>query len=170
VTWTIPALAPGASQQVCAAVTSRQPGSLIFSPSARGACAPGGEARCETRVTGIPAILIEVVDLDDPIEVGKETTYVIKIINQGTAVGTNIRLLGTVPDLQEFVSGSGATAVTAVGRTVTTEPLAALNPKAEASWSIITKATQAGDARFRLEVTSDQFKQPIPEDESTTQY
>ena len=110
------------------------------------------------------------MDLEDPVEVGKEVTYDIKVTNQGTAPGTNVRLVCRLPTSQEFVSGSGATSVQAQGRTVTTEPLPILDPKAAAIWRVVVKALQADDARFKVELTSDQFESPIHEEESTNQY
>ena len=49
--------------------------------AAKGVCAEAA-ASCETKVEGIPAILLEVIDLEDPIEVGAQTTYEIKVTNQ----------------------------------------------------------------------------------------
>ena len=49
-------------------------------------------AKHETSVEGIAAILLEVVDIDDPVEVGAETGYEILITNQGTDFATNIQI------------------------------------------------------------------------------
>jgi uncharacterized repeat protein (TIGR01451 family) len=118
----------------------------------------------------IPAILLEVVDLEDPVEVGKPVTYVIKVTNQGTIVGNNIRLVCTLPPCQAFVSGDGATAVQAQGDTVTMESLPTLEPKAAASWRVVCKATQAADARIKVALTSDQVPRPVVHHEATQQY
>ena len=170
VVWEMANLASQASKRVCVVVQSRQPGSLDFAPAVRGLCAQPVEAKCATRVAGVPAILIEVVDLADPIEVNQPVTYEIRVTNQGSATLTNIRLVCTVPDLQEFVSGGGVTEVHADGRTVTMESLPTLASKATATWRVVTKAAKEGDARFKVKLTSDQFQRSIGEDESTTQY
>jgi hypothetical protein len=49
-------------------------------------------------------------------------------------------------------------------------PLPTLASKAVATWRVVTKAVKEGDARFKVELTSDQFQRSIDEDESTTQY
>jgi uncharacterized repeat protein (TIGR01451 family) len=170
VVWEIENLAAQSSQRVCAVLLSRQPGSLSFAPAVRGLCAQPAESRCSTRVVGVPAILVEVVDLADPIEVKQMVTYEIRVTNQGSAALTNIRLVCLVPDMQEFSSGSGVTSVRAEGRTITMEPLPTLASKAVATWRVVTRAIQEGDARFKVELTSDQFQRSIDEDESTTQY
>lgn len=173
VTWTLPELAPGDTEKRCAVFRQRAPGVLAFSATARGACAPSVTAGCSTRIAGIPAILIEAVDLADPVQVGEQVTYEIRVTNQGSAPGTNIRLSCVLQDSQSFVSGGGETALTAdaaSGRRLITEPLPVLEPKATATWRVVVRAEAAGDTRFQIDLTSDQFVEPITEIESTTQY
>lgn len=119
---------------------------------------------------GVPAILVELVDLEDPVEVGQQVTYVITITNQGDPPGSNVRFLVNLPASQEFVSGSGATRVLAQDRTIKTEPLPTLAGKAKASWRVVVKVLQPDDARFKVEVSSDQFEKPIRVEESTRLY
>ena len=170
VTWEIADLAPGGGKQVCAVLKRRQPGAMAFAPTASSASTAQVQSDCATTVAGVAAILLEVVDVEDPIEVGKEVNYVIKVTNQGSATGTNLRLICTLPASQEFVSGNGATAVQAQAGTITMEPLSTLAAKAVASWNVVVKAVAAEDVRFKVELSSDQFAQPIHEDESTQQY
>jgi len=170
VSWDIANLATNAPRQVCAALAMRQPGMLSFTATAGSANAKPVQTECATKIAGVPAILLELVDVEDPIEVGKEVTYEIKVTNQGTAPATNIRLACLLPASQEFVSGSGITLVRAQDHAVTMETLPTLDPKAVASWRVVVKALQAADARFKVELRSDQFESPIEEDESTQQY
>jgi uncharacterized repeat protein (TIGR01451 family) len=170
-TWEIPNLAPNHGKQVCASVKLADPGNLSFTATVSGrVAAPASASACQTEFIGIPAILLEVVDLEDPIEVGKEVTYDIKVTNQGTAIGTNIRLACALPASQEFISGSGVTSVRVEDRTVTIDALPTLDARAVAAWRVVVKASLADDARFKVELHSDQFERPIKEDESTQQY
>ena len=169
-TWEVANLAPMKGKEVCVTLHIETPGELVFQPAARGLLAPVAQSDCATKVIGVPGILLEVIDLADPIEVDHEVTYVIKVTNQGSAVGTNIRIVGTLPESETFVSGKGTTAVGANGGVVTMGVLPELAPKAVASWEVVVKANQAADARFQAELTSDQFAQPILESESTQLY
>ncbi|MCC7376065.1 MAG: DUF11 domain-containing protein [Verrucomicrobiales bacterium] len=170
ISWNLGALPTGESRSVCATLTSAAPGSLSFAPTASGTCASPTQSRCEAQVAGIPAILLEVIDLADPIEVGNPVTYEIRVTNQGSAPLTQIRMTGFLPESQEYVSGSGATTVQANGRTVTMEALGRLEAKADAVWRIVAKALKVDDARFKVELTSDQFQRPVEEFEATAQY
>ena len=132
---------------------------------------------CSTEVTGIPAILLEVIDLDDPIQVGGEETYVITITNQGSAPDTNIRVVCTLEANQQFVSasgdsGSGTRVVTGTvrGNQIVFQPLASLAPKAVATLRVVVKCTAAGDTRFKLTMNSDQLTRPVDETEATNIY
>ncbi len=169
-TWNLARLAPGASNRFCAVFAMRAPGVMSFAPTARGDLSQTAQSSCSTRIDGIPAILLEVVDLEDPVEIGKEVTYEIRVTNQGSAVGSNIRMVCALAPSQQFVSGTGVTSVNAQAGTITMDPLPALEPKAVASWQVVVKALDAGDIRFSVKLSSDQFEQPIHEDESTRQY
>jgi len=169
-TWEIPNLAPMKGKEVCAMFDAATPEQIIFRPTARGTVAASAQSDCETKIIGVSGILLEVVDLADPIEVDKEVTYVIKVTNQGSAPGTNIRIVCTLPESEEFVSGKGATTVSASGATLTMGTLPQLASKDVATWEVVVKANQAADARFKAELTSDQFEKPITESESTQLY
>lgn len=169
-TWHISNLAPGASKPLCANFTAPQPGSLTFASTAHGAIAPPVNTMCVTHVSGIPAVLLEVIDVADPIEVGQEETYELNVTNQGSGILTNVAIVCTLEDSQEFVSGTGATTVQAQGRRITFVPLSTLSPKTTAKWQVVVKAITADDVRFTAELTSDQFQRSIHETEATRQY
>lgn len=169
-TWEIPGLLPNQGKQVCATLNPATPGTMAFASTAGGSRAASTQSACATEIFGVAAILLETVDLADPIEVGKEVTYVIKVTNQGSVTGTNIRIVCTLPASQEFVSSAGATSASVTDRQVTMETLPSLAAKAVATWRVIVKALHADDARFKVELQSDQFEKPITEDESTQLY
>ncbi len=170
VTWELAELAPGSSRRLCASFNARQLGALPFNSTATGEGAQPVQSSCSTKVVGIPAILLETADLQDPIAVGNEVTYVIKVTNQGSSAGTRVRLVCTLPASEEFVSATGATPVRVQERSLTMEALPALEPKAVAAWQVVVRALAADDARFKVEVSSDQFEQPIHKDEATQLY
>jgi hypothetical protein len=170
IVWPLAALAPGAERQVCAAFSVPAPGTLSLTASAQGACSPPVETTCGVQIMGIPAILLELVDLDDPIEVGGDETYEIRVTNQGSTIATNVKVRCTIEDSQEFVSGGGATPMLATGPTIASEPLPVLAPKAKATWRVVVKALKATDVRFAVQLASDQLVRPVEETEATHQY
>lgn len=168
--WEVTDLAANGSREVCATFDVRTPGRMAFKPAANGAMAGAAQCECATQVIGIHAIGVEVIDLVDPVPVGETITYVITVTNQGDQPGTNVRVVCTVPDSQEFLSGTGTTAVQAFGRSIAMQVIPVLEGKATATWRVQTKALRADDSRFRVEYSSDQFTKPIREDEATRLY
>ncbi len=171
VTWEVLNLAPHGNLEVCAGIKLAKVDSLTFTPSVRGTCSQAAAAsECTTRYIGVPAVLLEAVDEEDPIQVGESVTYVIRVTNQGFADLTNVRMVCKFPPSQSFVSGSGSTSVGLQEGIVVMDPIPTMEPKAKASWRVVMKAVQPDDVRFNVELTSDQFTSPIHENESTRQY
>lgn len=168
-TWQLGSLAPNASKTVTLSMMATEIGMIRNTATATAYCAKAS-ARAVTEVRGIPAILLECVDLDDPIEVGKNVTYEITVTNQGSALGTNIVVKCTLPAEQEFVSASGPTKETAVGKAVTFAALKSLAPKAKVTYRLVVKGVGTGDVRFKVSLTSDQMTSPAEETESTNIY
>jgi hypothetical protein len=92
------------------------------------------------------------------------------VTNQGSAVGTNIGIVCTLPAEEEYVSSSGPTKATVVGKTVTFAAVPKLAPGAKATFKVVAKGARAGDVRFKTELTSDQTTAPVTETESTHIY
>jgi uncharacterized repeat protein (TIGR01451 family) len=169
VSWNLGALAAGASKTLTFCVRGSTAGSVATSATINAACADAKTANCSTTLEGIPAILVECIDVDDPDEVGTDETYIITVTNQGTAPGTGIKLVCEIPGEMSYVSATG-TAPSVAGQTVTFAPLPTLAPKAKHEWRVTVKCNKPGDVRFRIRVTSDQFSNPIEETESTNLY
>jgi uncharacterized repeat protein (TIGR01451 family) len=169
VVWNLGTLEPKGSKTVTMQCNARSAGSYRNTASARAFCAETVSDSCTTEVTGIPAILLEVVDIEDPIPVGENETYVITVTNQGSAPDTNIKIVVTLEN-SEHVSNTGNTRGTARGNQVIFEPLATLAPKAKATYRVVVRTTKAGDTRFKVSMTSDQLTRPVEETEATNIY
>jgi uncharacterized repeat protein (TIGR01451 family) len=118
-------------------------------------------------VEGVPAVGFEVVNVDNPAEVGKDVTYEIRVTNQGTRPLTNVKLAAV---LSEGLTVSGVTgpAKHAVsGQTVGFEPIPRLAVKADVVIRLKAKGTTAGDLRCKVQLSCDQLKQPVFKEEST---
>jgi uncharacterized repeat protein (TIGR01451 family) len=170
VVWKIASLAPGASAKVTATYMPGGIGTLISNTTASAGCCESASATAQTKVVGVPAILLEVVDITDPIKVGQTTTYQIIATNQGSAVGTNISIVATLEPEMTFVSCSGATSGTFAGDTITFAPLPTLAAKTKAVWNVTVKANAVKDVRFKAKMISDQLERDVWETESTHFY
>lgn len=168
VVWRLPDLKPGESKQLTVAMGVRNLGMVTSTTRATAYCADVANATAKTDVRGIPAVLLEVVDAVDPVEVGKDTTFVITATNQGSATDVNLRIKAVLEDSMSLVSSEGVTTGTSTGNTVEFAPLPALASGASATWKVIAKALKPADHRLFVEMTSDLRSRPVQETEATT--
>lgn len=170
VMWNIGNLEPNASKKVSMTLTGRDAASFTTMSTAKAYCAETVSATAQTALSGISGILLEVVDVADPIELGQSETYVITVTNQGSAAGTNIRISCILEENVQYVSSSGPTTASVVGNSITFAPLASLAPKAQTKWQVNVKGVGSGDTRFKAMLNSDQLLRPVEETEATTFY
>ena len=110
------------------------------------------------------------VDLEDPIEVGAETTYEIRVVNQGTSPTTNLQIIATVPAGMTTRDATGPAPHRLQGQQVIFEKLPSLAAKADALYRVKVVGDKPGDMRFKVQMTSDQLRSPVYEEESTRVY
>ena len=168
VRWNLGSLAAGATRSVSFVAQPGARGKVDASARVVGDCANAATANCSVDVLGVPAVLLEVVDLDDPILVGENVTYQITVTNQGSAPDGNIAITCTLEDTAEFVSASGKYEVN--GRTITFAPVPVLNAKERVTFEVTVKAITAGDVRFGVTMNTKELSRPVQETESTNFY
>ena len=169
VSWQLGTLDPGQSMSLDVTTRANMIGEMVNVLSARAYCAET-TAEVVTQVRGVPAILLEMVDTEDPVPIGGQETYVVTITNQGSAPDSNIKLVCQLPEGFTFIAADGPTNATNKGREVTFAPLGLLAPGQRAVYRIMARATQAGDMRFRVKITTDQITAPVEESEATRSY
>ncbi|AQQ69810.1 Cysteine-rich outer membrane protein [Limihaloglobus sulfuriphilus] len=168
--WNLGDMAPGASKSVSVTVKPAREGRYVNRAAAEAVCAEAVDASSATNVEGIAAVLLEVIDVEDPIELGKETTYVITATNQGTSTDKNIKIVCELEGSMQYVSATGATNGKISGKTITFAPLAKLEPDAKATWKVVIKAVSEDDARFTVIMNTDAIGRPVQETEATQFY
>jgi uncharacterized repeat protein (TIGR01451 family) len=119
------------------------------------------------RSEGVAALRFEVIDVEDPVEVGKEAIYEIKVINQGTGLCTNVQIIGFPAEGTQAVSATGPTTVRLQAGQMVFDPIARLDVKGESIYRVKVKGTVAGDQKFRVQVSCDQIRTPIIKEENT---
>ena len=170
VSWFLGEIAPGQSHEVKFEVQAINPGEFSHKASAVGARGLHAESELTTRVEGLSALMLEMVDTEDPIEVSSDTAYEVRITNTGSKVETDIKLEATVPDKMEFKSATGPVRFHEEGKKVVFEPIEKLAPKADAIFHINVKAVEAGTVRFKIQMTSTNLVEPVIKMEATRIY
>lgn len=168
--WELGTLEPNTSKKVRISYTPTREGDVMATATASAYCAEPVTDSIRTTVTGIAAPHFEVVDLEDPVEIGDTTTYLITVTNEGSAADNNVRISCTLDDKLQYVSSAGATAGSIMGKTVSFAPLRSLEPKNKATWRIVVRGVQSGDVRIRASMHTDQLALPVEQTEATHIY
>jgi uncharacterized repeat protein (TIGR01451 family) len=168
--WQLDTLEASASKRVRVSYVPTKAGTITNTATVTAYCAETATASTQTMITGLPAIRMDVIDLEDPIEVGHPTTYVITVTNQGTAADTNIRIVCHLEDKVQYISSAGDTSGMIMGNAISFAPLHSLAPRDRATWRIVVKGVSPGDVRFRVTMSSDQLARPVEETEATRLY
>src|SRR4029077_7474356 len=66
-------------------------------------------AKVATRVDGSSKVVMEVADLDDPVEVGTQTAYEIRIPNDGSKAAQNLKISCELPPGLDLIDTHGPT-------------------------------------------------------------
>jgi uncharacterized repeat protein (TIGR01451 family) len=168
--WELGTLAPNTIKNVRVSYIPTEAGMQTNTATASAYCSEAVTSSVQTLVSGISAVALEVVDVEDPVRVGSQTTYVISVTNQGSAAATNIRIACLLESNVQYVSSAGATAGSIEGQMVKFYPLSSLEPQARAAWRVIVAAVKPGDVRFKAVMNVDQLTRPVEETESTHIY
>jgi uncharacterized repeat protein (TIGR01451 family) len=172
VAWALGDLPPSQSREVALDLVPTAAGEhrlVALVTSARGLKC-GTEVR--TQVEGLPSLLIELADVEDPVEVGAETAYELRVTNSGTKMETNLEVACTLPEQVELrgVKCGADLRYRLEGRDLVFEPLPRLAPKADVIYRLQVRGKLPGDARLRVRVKADDLREPVLREESTRFY
>ena len=145
-------------------------GDFVHEVTAQAARGLKASHRLPVKVEGISAIHLSVAALSDPIEVGGETIYEIRIINTGTKAETDIKLTCEIPDKMQFKRATGPTGYTPNGNEIVFAPLPQLGPRSDAAYRVTVQGTTPGIAKFKSRITSAILAEPVHKEEATRIY
>jgi uncharacterized repeat protein (TIGR01451 family) len=168
--WQLGTVPANSSKTVKVSYKPNATGVLMSTATVSAHCAKTITAEAKTAVVGIPALRLDVVDLEDPIELGSTVTYLITVTNEGSASDNNIRIICHLEENLQYVSSSGASQATLMGRTLSFLPLRSVAPNETATWRIVSKAIRPGGVRFKVTLSSDALARPVEETEATFLY
>jgi len=163
--WTVASLAPGASKTFEITLTTAVAGSHENCVGVTTRQGLSADDCAKTLWKGISALLITVEDDPDPIQIGENTVYTIRVRNQGSRKDTNIKLEAVFDG--EITPVSASNGATVAGNKVTFPPYPVLEAQQSFTYTIKAKGAKAGDHRLKVIRTSDDIPKPTTAEEST---
>jgi uncharacterized repeat protein (TIGR01451 family) len=170
VSWFLGDIAPGQGREVKLEVLAASPGEHKHHALVQAARGLKVEGEVLTRVECLSALALDVAPTEDPVEVGEETCYDVKVANVGSKTETDVRLVCTLPEQMEFKGAQAPAPHHVEGRTVVFDPLPQLTPRSDVVYHLHVKALTAGDVRFKAQASSANLVEPLVETRPTRIY
>jgi uncharacterized repeat protein (TIGR01451 family) len=167
-TWNVGTLAPGASKTFDVVLTSRTAGRYCNAASVTSTQGLRDSAEACTVWKGLSALLLELVDDPDPIQVGETTTYTVRVTNQGNADETNIKMRLIFPAEVDPASASGGGTIS--GKTVTFPTYQRLAPKQSFTYTVTGRGAKEGVGRVKAIRDAESQPGETTEEETTRVY
>jgi uncharacterized repeat protein (TIGR01451 family) len=118
-------------------------------------------------IEGLAAINFQLSDAKDPVEAGGETSYEVRVTNQGTKAATGLRVVAILPAEMQAISAEGPVRYKIEGQRIVFDPLKQLAPKADTAFTVKVKTLAPGDLRLQVQIVTDEIQEPITKEEST---
>lgn len=170
VNWFIGHLEPNQTAQVKLNLQATEIGQFehhVFATAEHGVTA---KADTTTNVEGSASLALEIQDLDDPVEVGVETAYEVRISNTGSKAAQNVGLTFELPSGIELLNVQSATQHLAKNGLILFNDLPELAPGKTALFRIHVKGEAEGNQRVRARLTSESIEQELITEELTKFY
>lgn len=118
-------------------------------------------------VEGVAALSFQISDLADPLAVGGQASYEVRVINTGSKSASNVQVVAVLPAEMAAIDAKGPTGSSLKDGKIVFQPISRLAPKEQQVFQFRAEATKAGDLRVRVQLTSDEITTPITQEEST---
>ena len=170
VNWFLGRLEPGQSVDAHVTLVAQKAGShqhLTRATSENGATA---DARITTDVEGTSSLVMEIADLDDPVETGSETAYEIRVKNEGSAAANNVGVACELADGMQFLKASVPVEHLEQEGVIIFQPVAKVAPGETVTYRVHVRGVKSGNMRFRCRLSSESIAEPLTLDELTKFY
>jgi uncharacterized repeat protein (TIGR01451 family) len=175
IAWLLKELPANQKWTVELAYKSKEPGLRCVKASALADKDVSAQGELCTNFVGLSALYLEMIDREDPIPVGGDTSYPITVVNTGAGPATNLRVRALIPPQMVLDKTTPAEHQLgeriAQGQWIQFAPAAPLEAGGRTEFEVFVKGVQTGDTRFRIEMSADQLERgPVVEVESTYIY
>ncbi|MDB5348379.1 MAG: conserved repeat domain protein [Schlesneria sp.] len=170
VQWFVGRLEPGQNVQVSCDLSPVAMGDFSHTVSVLSDSGVRAEAKTQTRVDGTASLTMTLVDLDDPVEIGAETAYEIRVKNEGSKAATGVTIACELPPEMELKNFKAPVNAIVEGRQILFKSLEQIAPGGEAVYRVHVKGVQEGNHRMRVRMTAASLQEPVVREEATKVY
>ncbi len=168
--WSLDRLNVGQGASVQLTTTPEDPGEQAIEFIATADLNQKASFRQPLLVEDLLELFFEIDDVEDVIEVGSETRYRIRLINQGTVTATNLQLTFSAEQGIRPMSVDNRLAGEVRGQEVIFAPVAEIRPGQELVTYVTAVGAAPGEHRIVARLRSDQREMNVSKEESTRVY
>ena len=128
------------------------------------------DAQISTAVEGTPSLAMDIQDLEDPVELGTEAAYEIKLKNEGSAPASMVSLACELPEGMKLIDAAAPVEFINERNVLVFEPIRSLGPGQTVTVRIQVSSQVSGNLRFRARLSSESIEEPLIEEELTKFY
>lgn len=165
--WVVEGLAAGQTRTLKLRVRPKTAESHVHRVAAQSREGLRAQAEGTVSIEGQPRLSLKIIKRDELVQIGRETMYEIRVINEGTTPDTGVELRAVVPAGMMLRSAQGPVAGRMEGQTIVFQPLEKLEGRRQAIYQVTVQAQAAGELRFRAELNSEQLRTPLIQEERT---
>jgi len=170
ISWFLGRMEPGQSANVNLELKTKIIGNYVHHVRAISEHNVKSDAQLQTRIEGTEQLVLEISDLDDPVEIGTETGYKVLVQNDGSKAASSVSISCELPPGVELISATGPTQHIAENGVVVFKALGDLAPGDSVTYQVIVRGTVEGNHRFRARLASDSIRDPLLFEELTRFY
>jgi uncharacterized repeat protein (TIGR01451 family) len=170
VTWFVGSVSPKETIELSLKLKPTQLGDFAHVARAISEQGAVAEAQADTKIEGTASLVLEVLDLDDPVEIGRETAYEVRVRNEGSKEAQNVGLSFELPSGVKLINVKGPTQHIAESGLVVFKGLPTLEPGKTVIFQIYIQGADEGNHRVRARLTSDSIQEPLTVEELTRFY
>jgi uncharacterized repeat protein (TIGR01451 family) len=159
--WNLAELQGGQRQSVTFQVRARQAGDWALLPAVLADNIASSTAPHAVHVETAPTLTVEVTSDDDALGPGRETTFEVRVCNQGAAPAHAVNLAIHLPDNLAVAHGDGPTPMHLQGQLLLFDPLPELRGRAVAVYRLQLRGQQSGAGLLRAVVQAGGMNQPV---------
>lgn len=170
ISWFVGRVEAGKKLSVTAVAAAAKLGSHVHRAGAISEQGAQSETTVTTRVEGIASLIVDIADLNDPVEIGTETAWEVRVRNAGSKAASNVQITCELPPGVELIGAKGPVRATSKQGEIVFGKLATLAPGKAAIYRVHVRGKTAGDKRFRVRLSSDTVTKALTYDELTRFY
>jgi uncharacterized repeat protein (TIGR01451 family) len=130
----------------------------------------GEQAEAQLEILGLPAFTMDITKSGDPVARGGKVSYKVVFTNTGSLPVNGVTLTAIVTPQLQITRGDGPKPPRVEQQKLIFPSMDGLEPGKSFTYTIDAIGVQAGDARFRAELTTSTLQNPVAKEESTIIY